>query len=200
LPRTLSDAEIDSFRERICDVAEEMFARHGPDGVTLRELAGTLGVSSMTPYRYFKDKDAILAAVRARAFLRFAAAMEAADSARREGNWRLAGDAYFDFALGHRAAYRLMFDTYQPTFESYPDLVAAIERARATMGGWLRELAAKREFLGDVDLWAHAIWSVMHGSVMLELAGRLHEPLDARAIARPALVALLKEMGIWKSP
>ena len=41
----------------------------------MRELASALGVSPMTPYRYFRDKDDILAAVRARAFDRFAAAL-----------------------------------------------------------------------------------------------------------------------------
>ena len=33
----------------------------------MRMLAAELGVSAMTPYRYFKDKDEILSAIRARA-------------------------------------------------------------------------------------------------------------------------------------
>ena len=41
----------------------------------MRQLADDLGCSPMTPYRYFRDKDAILAAVRAAAFDRFAAAL-----------------------------------------------------------------------------------------------------------------------------
>ena len=44
----------------------------------MRQLAAELGVSPMTPYRYFEDKDAILAAVRTRAFDRFAEALELA--------------------------------------------------------------------------------------------------------------------------
>ena len=43
----------------------------------MRQLAAELGVSPMTPYRYFEDKDAILAAVRATAFNRLAEALEA---------------------------------------------------------------------------------------------------------------------------
>lgn len=199
MPRALSAAEVEAFRERLCDVAEEIFAAHGAEDVTMRELAAALGVSPMTPYRYFRDKDSILAAVRTRAFTRFAAAMEAGDRDRVARGWKEGGDAYFRFALENRAAYRLMFDTYQPTADDYPELVAATERARETMGAWLRELEAQGRFRGDVELYAHAVWSVMHGAVMLELAGRLRAPLDARAVARPALVALLKEMGLWSA-
>ncbi len=49
MPKILTDLDIETFRERLCDVAEQMFASHGPDGVTMRQLAAELGVSSMTP-------------------------------------------------------------------------------------------------------------------------------------------------------
>jgi AcrR family transcriptional regulator len=192
MPRTLSPADLEAFRTRLCDVAEKLFAAHGPDGVTLREMADALGVSSMTPYRYFKDKDAILAAVRTRAFNQFAAAMESAQSAKAR-----TGNAYVDFALAHPAAYRLMFDVSQPTFADYPELVAAMDRARLTMGGALRELAAAGRFKGDVELAAYVFWSAMHGAVMLELAGLLDgSKLDAHKIAKPAREALGKYFGL----
>jgi len=203
MPRTLSPADVESFRTRLCDVAEKLFAAHGPDGVTMREMADALGVSSMTPYRYFKDKDAILAAVRTRAFNQFAAAMESArlESARiesaRQTSKAKSGNAYIEFALAHPAAYRLMFDVSQPTFADYPDLVAAMGRARLTMGGGLRDLAAAGRFKGDVELAAYVFWSTMHGAVMLELAGLLEgSKLDARTIAKPAVEALGKHFGL----
>jgi AcrR family transcriptional regulator len=193
MPKTLSAAEIDSFRTRLCDVAEKLFAAHGPDGVTIRELADALEVSSMTPYRYFKDKDTILAAVRTRAFNRFAAAMEsAADGTKKES-----GIAYLDFALANPSAYRLMFDVSQPTYAEYPELVEAMSRARLTMGDGLRELAADGRFKGDVELAAYVFWSAVHGAVMLELAGLLEgSHLDARIIAQPAIDALGEHFGI----
>ena len=193
MPRTLSAADLEAFRTRLCDVAEKLFAAHGPDAVTMREMADALGVSSMTPYRYFKDKDAILAAVRTRAFNQFAAAMEAA----RQTAKARSGNAYVEFALAHPAAYRLMFDVSQPTFADYPELVAAMSRARLTMGEGLRELAAAGRFKGDVELAAYVFWSTMHGAVMLELAGLLEgSKLDARKIAKPAIEALGKHFGL----
>ena len=191
MPKTLSPEDLEAFRTRLCNVAEKLFAAHGPDGVTMREMTEALGVSSMTPYRYFKDKDDILAAVRTRAFNRFAAAMESARAKPQPGN------AYLDFALANPAAYRLMFDVSQPTYANYPELVQAMDRARLTMGGRLRELAASGRFGGDVELAAYVYWSTMHGAVMLELAGLLEgSRLDARKISQPAVEALGKHFGI----
>ena len=191
MPKTLTAKDLEAFRTRLCNVAEKLFAARGPDGVTMREMAEALGVSSMTPYRYFKDKDDILAAVRTRAFNRFAAAMESARARSRAGN------AYLDFALANPAAYRLMFDVSQPTYAQYPELVQAMDRARLTMGGGLRELAASGRFSGDVELAGYVYWSTMHGAVMLELAGLLEgSELDARKIAQPAVEALGKHFGI----
>jgi AcrR family transcriptional regulator len=193
MPKTLSPQDVEAFRTRLCNVAEKQFAAHGPDGVTMREMADALGVSSMTPYRYFKDKDAILAAVRMRAFNRFAEAMETA----RTRPQPRSGNAYLDFALANPASYRLMFDVSQPTFAEYPELVQAMDRARLTMSDGLRDLAAQGRFKGDVDLAGYVYWSSMHGAVMLELAGLLDgSKLDARKIAKPAIDALAKHFGI----
>ena len=84
MPRNLSPADIADFRERLCNAAERLFAEHGVEAVTMRQLADAIGVSPMTPYRYFKDKDAILAAARARAFDRHADALEQAYEASRD--------------------------------------------------------------------------------------------------------------------
>ena len=78
MPKTLSADDIQQFREAMRGVAENAFATRGAQGVTMRELAKELGCSAMTPYRYFRDKDEILAMVRAAAFNRFAARLEAA--------------------------------------------------------------------------------------------------------------------------
>ena len=202
MPKILSPAEIESFRERLCDVAEQQFADHGPDGVTLRQLADALGVSSMTPYRYFKDKDAILAAVRARAFTRFAEAMEKARKTYETGKSKQGtlGEAYVDFAVANPASYRMMFDVYQPTFEAYPDLTAAMDRAKATMGNTTLHLPPNTGFEGGSELAAHMFWAMLHGAVMLQLANLLRgDPsIDARSIVRAAMEVMGKGLGLQR--
>ena len=40
MPRPLSDEDLAGFRERLIDVAEKLFAQHGLEAVTMRQLAG----------------------------------------------------------------------------------------------------------------------------------------------------------------
>ena len=200
MPRNLSTAEIADFRDRLCDAAERMFADHGAEAVTIRQLASALGVSPMTPYRYFKDKDAILAAVRARAFDRHAEALEAAydqspgDAAQRS---LAVGRAYVDFALERPEAYKLMFDIKQPSAETYPDLVRAGERSRATMTRHVAELAAAGLVVGDPELIGHLYWAALHGPLMLSFSGMLPKAYDAMTLIGHLLEALARA---WAAP
>ena len=185
MPRTLTDQDINDFQDELCDVAERLFAEHGPEAVTMRQLATELNISPMTPYRYFKDKDAILAAVRARAFNRHADALERA-WAETPGDHRArsaaVASAYLRFAFGHRAAYVLMFDINQPSEGHYPDLMAAAERSRRTMTHHLREMITAGELDGDPDLIGHMYWAAIHGPLMMQFSGKLGPQYDAMRI------------------
>lgn len=192
MPRVLTQEAVGEFRERLIDAAERLFATHGLEAVTMRQLAGALGVSAMTPYRYFADKDAILAAVRARAFNRHADALEAARASGAsdlDGSFAVGG-AYVRFALAHPEAYKLMFDLEQPNAAAYPELVAAGERSRATMTAHLSDLIAAGALSGDPDLIGHMFWSALHGALQLQLAGLLRAPYDAERLCLALMQAL----------
>ena len=195
MPKQLSQLELDRFRAEICRVAERLFAEQGPEGVTMREIADGLGVSAMTPYRYFKDKDAILAAVRARGFERFAAAMEKAQARLARSGGHRPDAAYLDFALANRATYKMLFDVHQPTERRYPELVAAMERARATMTRGFRALADAGRFHGDVELASRIMWAAMHGAVMLELAGLLRRPMGGKKVGLAAITTMARGLA-----
>ncbi len=192
MPKILSEEAIADFRERLCDAAEKHFAAHGPEGVTMRALATELGVSPMTPYRYFKDKEEILAAVQTRAFTRFAEALEAPAKRSASAMEHAAGvaRAYTKFAFENPESYRLMFEIAQPGADEYPDLAIAGERARATMTAYVRALVAEGRLEGDPELIGHVYWATTHGLIMLKLAGKLSPDCDFDAIAREAARAL----------
>ena len=193
MPKNLSDQDIAHFRDRLCDVAERQFALHGAESVTIRQLASALGVSPMTPYRYFRDKDAILAAVRARGFDRHAEALERAyaenvgDAAARAGAIL---DAYVDFAMQNPEAYKLMFDINQPTEGDYPDLVRAGARSRATMTLHLRDQVGAGGLRGDPERIGHMFWAAIHGPLMLHFSGMLSPDQDARSLINALVTAL----------
>ena len=193
MPRTLSAEQVEEFRARLCAVAQHRFATEGRDAVSMRQLAEALGCSPMTPYRYFRNKDEILAAVRTAAFDRFAEALERA-AAQAGGDLRAAGqavgEAYVRFALGDPDGYRLMFDVAQPHPDRYPELVRASTRARRTMSASLERLVRAGVFHGDPELLGFAFWAGMHGLVMLHLAGKLPAERDFETI-RGELMRLL---------
>lgn len=185
MPRVLSDTDVADFRERLCEAAERLFAERGPDAVTMRQLAAELGVSPMTPYRYFEDKEDILAAVRANAFNRFAEALETARDSTPDarGRGHAVGEAYVAFALAHPHSYKLMFDLNQPHAEKYPELVAAGRRARGTLTGYVHDALKEGVLSGDADQIGMMFWASVHGAVVLELAGML-PPGGARELQK----------------
>ena len=194
MPKNLSTAEVDAFRTRLCKVAQHRFATEGRDGVSMRQLADALGCSPMTPYRYFRDKDAILAAVRTAAFDRFAAALESAAAKARTNlpaQGQAVGKAYIRFALREPEAYRLMFDLSQPHPERYPELVRATARARNLMSASIEKLVKAGIFAGDPQLLGYVFWATMHGLIVLHLAGKLPAKPSFKTIQREAMRLLV---------
>jgi AcrR family transcriptional regulator len=168
----LTEQQILHFRTRLCAAAEELFASHGVGGVTMRQIAQRLGVSQTTPYKYFSNKEEILAAVRASAFRRFSARLEHArtGSGARE-NARAVGQAYLEFVADEPNAYHLMFDTYQPHASAYPEFVAALDEARACMTVYVQALIDEGVLVGDAQSLGEFFWAAAHGLVMLHEKG-----------------------------
>ncbi|PQV48623.1 TetR/AcrR family transcriptional regulator [Paraburkholderia sp. BL21I4N1] len=201
MPKTLSADDIQQFREAMRRVAENAFATRGAQGVTMRELAKELGCSAMTPYRYFRDKDDILAMVRAAAFNRFAAHLEAAAENASVDNRLAVSDAYVAFALDEPHAYRLMFDVNQPE-GGYPDLAAAALRAQQMLSAHFERLVDTGLLEGDPQLIGYAYWASLHGFTMLALANQLplpeaQQPFGQSGATREAVLAQLRRM-LWR--
>ncbi|MBV8393146.1 MAG: TetR/AcrR family transcriptional regulator [Alphaproteobacteria bacterium] len=183
MPRYLTDQDIADFRAQLCEVATERFARHGFEGVTMRQLAEALGCSPKTPYRYFKDKADILATVRAQAFTKFADAMEQAAKAPKEERGRRAAEAYLRFAIKNPHAYRIMFDIDAPIDDDHAELGPASARAARYITKSAEEMAAAGVIDADPELFGWAQWAALHGVVMLHQSGMLGHGPDYRKLA-----------------
>jgi AcrR family transcriptional regulator len=194
MAKALTSEDVADFRARLCAAAERLFVRHGVENVGIRQLAQELGCSPMTPYRYFRDKDDILAATRAAAFDRLAQTLEtaAASVADPIARAQAVGTAYIRFALGQPNAYRLMFDLTQPGEENFPDLARAGARARRTMTDHIAVLVAAGLMEGEPVLLGHAFWAAIHGVVSLQLAGKLDAGPGFETIHREVLRLLIR--------
>ena len=195
MPRAaLSPTDVEAFREQLCRVAARRFAEHGFAGVTLRGLAADLGCSPMTPYRYFRDKGEIFAAVRAAAFGRFADAEAAALDAVAEADpivrLRALSRAYIGFARAEPDAYRIMFELTQPESTDHPELMEEGYRAWTPLQSTVAAAVDAGFLAGDAETIAHAYWAALHGAVALELAGKLTLGRTLEDITEPIIAML----------
>jgi len=170
--QALTEQQVADFRARICAAAESLFAANGVNGVSMRTIANKLGCSQTALYRYFTDKDEILAAVRTSAFLRFAAQLESALTGRgARDDARAIGQAYLRFAREEPDAYSLMFDLQQPDPSRYPELVAAVRRTQACATPYVQTMIDQGIIDGNVEELGHFFWAAAHGLVSLHAKG-----------------------------
>jgi AcrR family transcriptional regulator len=190
----LTDEEVARSRAEVCRVAEGLFASHGVEGVTMRQIAAELGWSSTTAYRYFKSKEEILAAVRAAAFNRFCDVIEEAtrSSTDPRTSARTVGQAYIGFALKNSDAYRMMFDVSQADVTGNAELTEALARAHRTMIAYVTPLIAAGILKGEAKALGHMMWAAAHGLVMLRLSGIVSGDAALRKLHEQTMSALAR--------
>jgi AcrR family transcriptional regulator len=163
------------LRQALLEAALRVIRELGPAAFTLREVARRAGVSHNAPYRHFRDKDALLAAVAAQGFRELTQAMrEGADKqARPVDRLKNSGMAYVGFALRRPEHFIVMFDA--PVIASKdPEYVQAFEESFHTLVNYIRECQEAGELPpGDTLDRALYAWSLVHGIAKLAVTGRL---------------------------
>jgi AcrR family transcriptional regulator len=142
--------------------------------LSLRAIARDVGVSANAAYRHFADKDALLAAVAAEGFRRFAQHQsQAAQGHATALEARVAaGRAYVQFAQDHPALFRLMFGRLLNATAP----AELQDSAGMAFQGLLEASARESTTPADSDhvlTLAIARWSMVHGLSHLILDGQL---------------------------
>lgn len=161
-------------RERIIAEAERQFAELGPDKASLRSIARAIGWTAASLYRYFPNKEALLAATRAAVLNRFSDRIESAYAAS-EGPWersRAVGRAYARFAFEEPHAYRLVFGMAAPDPKP-PELEEAEARSLRTVTDYVQDMIDAGLLQGEADAIGRAYWAALHGLIVLRMAGRI---------------------------
>jgi len=193
LPKALSENETEAFRARICEAAAKLFVEEGPAAITMRRLAGELGCGTMTPYRYFDNKEDIITAIRTRGLHSLSETLERALDTPGDGRTRSRNvrDAYIDFARKNTATYRLMFE-YPETHRDDPAYCEAHARMWRCIAADTQVMIDEGIVEAEAPILGHQVWAALHGAVMLEIAGLLPEGFDAAALHARTFVALME--------
>lgn len=157
----------DAVRTRLVEAASVALAERGPEGVSLRGVAAAARTTTAAVYTLFGSRDALLDAVVAEGFRRFAAHLDAVERTDDPlaDLFRL-GLAYRESALAEPHFYRAMFGSPGGTGRdplAEPTFLRLQEATARVLGG--DETAARDRAL--------ELWALVHGLVSLELGGHL---------------------------
>jgi AcrR family transcriptional regulator len=144
------------LRAVILTEAARLVAERGADGVSLRELARSAGVSHAAPAHHFTDRRGLFTALATQGFELLTQALVDA-----RGDFADAALAYVRFAIAHPGHYQVMFnESLLDTAE--PELVAAEAAAGAEL---MRGVATLQDPHARADPAAAqlAAWSLVHG-------------------------------------
>ncbi|MGH7614882.1 MAG: TetR/AcrR family transcriptional regulator [Gemmatimonadales bacterium] len=198
-------------RQRILDVAREMFVRNGYEATTMRAIADRIEYTATAIYHHFRNKGELLTELCNIDFRALAAAFQQIGRIEDpiERLCRI-GEAYVSFALEHPMQYQLMFMMPHPVMD-----VKGITRGDPSQDAyaflreaWAAAITSERlrpEFQDPEEL-AQMCWAPLHGLLALHIIK--HNPKqngadwiewrDARTTASRMSEALMR--GVLRLP
>ena len=159
----------------IVAAARDLLEAEGPEALSMRRVAGRLGIRAPSLYNHLPDKEALEAALISAGLAEAAQLFEEAVRGAGDPLGALAA-AYREFAREHPHLYRLMTGGPLPRERLVPGVEA---RAAQPVVDAMR---------GDVDA-ARAVWAFAHGMTILELNGRFPPDADLDAAWERGLAA-----------
>lgn len=180
-----------NLRDKILEVASELFAKQGFEQTSMRQIAKGAKCTAPAIYLHFKDKEQLQFVVVQRAFERLAQALDESTRFGPGALFRLQrlGWAYVEFGLAHPHHYELMFmrrahffsapspalvcededgsanDAVEPPLSrhsAFDSLRRAVQDVAREEGGRLDEQELSR--------WCDTLWAGLHGTLALSIA------------------------------
>lgn len=163
----------ETTKEQLVSAASRLLDVGGQEAVTLRAVAEQVNVSHNAPYRHFRNRSALLAAIAERDFDLLRRAFEEQDGGTPNAASALRGasEALISYALEHKARYRLLFSDPQllpdatlreaafGSFTAFSRIVARCQQDRAL---------PRLDTLSLTGL----IYATLHGAIDLDIGGR----------------------------
>lgn len=183
--------------ERIRRAALRLLEKGGPQVVTMRRIARSVGITPMAIYHHFATREALLRAVVEREFGDFL------DRALSQPDWEEhiehALDAYVEYALTRPQIFDYVFGKPREDARRFPEDFRA--RRSPTLNP-LADAVAKQMRAGafkEDDVWevTLALWAHAHGYIALYRAGRFNlSPEEFRALLHRSMRRLLDGLKV----
>lgn len=163
------------MREAILTVASRLYRTKGATALSMRRVAGELGVAPNTIYRHFENKDDLIHQILEAGRREFSHLLHGAlDAPNARARFYASVEAYLEFVVTHTDYYAALFVTPR-AYQGAPLPDAFRERRPATfqflvdrVDECMREGVFRRDDSVDV---AFACWSQIHGFAALYVAG-----------------------------
>lgn len=160
-------------RSQILLATRQLIDKKGLPAVTLRAVGDEVGLSRGAAYRYFPDKESLLAEIVTEDFQILLQSFERMrlECVDNENLVKTLLDEFYAFGLEHKFRYQLMFSTEwdQAKFPRLHEYALAVFRKTEE---FLSLLAAERnDNIGSITDMAAVVFSFVHGLVELHHAG-----------------------------
>jgi AcrR family transcriptional regulator len=180
-----------NLRRALIDAGLGLIEQEGAAALSLREAARRAGVSTAAPYRHFRSREALLAAIAEEGFRLLGEELRRAiaahdDPARRLGE---AGVAYVLFAAEHPSRYKVMFSPELADRAAHPSLGAAADDTSRLLFGAVRDYQDSRQISSqEARELGLSAWASVHGLGSLITSGHIRaegsDPRRVEEIAR----------------
>lgn len=197
------------LRRVLLEAGIELARAGGPAAIVLREATRRAGVAPNAAYRHFENRDALLQAVRAAAFVDLATMMEAELGARPPGlspaddaraSLRAVGQGYVRFALTETGLFRTAFAPFEAIVQATPEMPTAGPGGLSPfqlLGAALDKLVAAGVLDSARRPGAEFLaWSAVHGFAMLAIDGPLASAPPAQVRQLVGRLVLMVEDGL----
>ena len=156
--------------QRIIKAGQELFLKHGPEGVSMRKLANKLNMGQASLYTYISSKRELWFAILRNDFSKFELGM-AEIMQSHKGNYKellqKIAQFYLEFANEDAKRYKMMFQTPAPQAEKTGILEQQYDSKSIY---YLAEIVQQAVDAGeikekDVGKLSFFIWGIVHGTV-----------------------------------
>ncbi len=171
-----------NLKKALTDAAVDIIKQYGKNGLTLRAVAQAAQVSRTAPYRHFKNKEAILAAVAEEGFRELAIRLDSIAAEETDVLERIfrQAHAYVSYARDNPARFAVMFGFNLQSYLLYPSLQRT---ATAAVMCLFQSVEACQEAgivkTGDQIEIAFGAWMPIHGFAVLLINGLVPFTIDS---------------------